>query len=60
MKAQEAIQNDRAYGLVKVTNKHRETAWVMLHDDKGNLLMDGIIVEMVATLLAKSYKAEEL
>ena len=60
MKIKEAMGNDRAYGLVRITSKHRETASRIIRDEEGNLLPDFVLTEIIATLIAKSYSESEL
>lgn len=60
MAVQETMENDRRYGIVNVTAKHREAAWKILRDPSGNLYNEAIVNEILATLLAKVYTESEL
>lgn len=53
--AKQEMEQDRKYGLVRVLPKHREEAWNIIHDSEGKPLMNSIIVEILATLIAKAY-----
>lgn len=57
--AKQAMEQDRKYGLVRVLPKHREEAWNIIHDSNGKQVMNSIIVEVLATLIAKAYPESE-
>lgn len=59
MNARDAIVEDKKDGLVQVLPKHREEAWNIIHDSQGNQVMTSIIVEIMATLIAKAYPDTE-
>jgi hypothetical protein len=40
-------------GYATPNNQHRLSAWAITHDENGQPLMDAIVLEIIATLIAR-------